>query len=288
MNDAPGFNRKVAVFCAGAIGCNMLSWLKQLDVNVVCFADNDPAKQGIALNGIPVLSAAELRARHGGAKILVATQKYAAEVCAQLLALGFPEENICACMGEMYFEPFMRPEPHEVFVDAGGLDGGTSLDFIRWCGGDFDHIHVFEPDAANMEVCRRRLASEARGRATFAAAGLWSSATELKFQATCDGSSRVSESGETSIKTVALDDFLAGGRVTFIKMDIEGAELEALRGAAKTIGTHRPKLAISVYHKPEDILDIPLYIRELAPGYKFYLRHYTLIDTETVLYAVPE
>ena len=84
-----------------------------------------------------------------------------------------------------------------------------------------------------------------------------------------------------------IDDVVGKDNVTFIKMDIEGSELEALRGASKTIQEHSPKLAISVYHKPEDIIDIPLFISEINSGYKFYLRHYTNWSVDTVLYAIP-
>lgn len=69
-------------------------------------------------------------------------------------------------------------------------------------------------------------------------------------------------------------------------MDIEGSEMEALKGAENTIGKYKPRLAICVYHKPEDIIEIPLKILELNPEYKLYLRHYSYIHTETVLYAI--
>jgi len=69
-------------------------------------------------------------------------------------------------------------------------------------------------------------------------------------------------------------------------MDVEGTELEVLKGSEATIKRYRPKLAISVYHKPMDYIDIPLYIKSLVPEYKMYLRHYTSFDGDTVLYAV--
>lgn len=76
-------------------------------------------------------------------------------------------------------------------------------------------------------------------------------------------------------------------KVTFIKMDIEGAELETLKGASRLIAEQKPKLAVCVYHKPEDIFTIPEYLRTLNPDYKFYLRYYTFAEWDTVLYAIP-
>ena len=84
---------------------------------------------------------------------------------------------------------------------------------------------------------------------------------------------------------VSIDDMVGDDKVTFIKMDIEGAEMEALEGAKQTIERNRPKLAISIYHKEEDLWEIPFYILSKYPWYKIYMRHYTLTTNETVLYA---
>lgn len=69
-------------------------------------------------------------------------------------------------------------------------------------------------------------------------------------------------------------------------MDIEGSELEALKGAVKTIQRDKPRLAICLYHKPEDIVEIPRLIKNLVPEYKLYIRHYIPYHFDTVLYAV--
>lgn len=117
-------------------------------------------------------------------------------------------------------------------------------------------------------------------------AGLWSEDTTLYFEEMGNAASRITEEKTgTSIKTVALDHCVSDP-VTFIKMDIEGAELEALRGSREIIKRYRPRLAISAYHKKEDLVDLPLYLKELVPEYKLYIRHYSNAAIETVLYAV--
>ncbi|MCM1303087.1 MAG: FkbM family methyltransferase [Lachnospiraceae bacterium] len=69
-------------------------------------------------------------------------------------------------------------------------------------------------------------------------------------------------------------------------MDIEGAEMEALTGACKTIQKNRPKLAICIYHKYEDLYRIPMYVKSLVPEYRIYIRHYSDTPSETVMYAI--
>jgi len=97
--------------------------------------------------------------------------------------------------------------------------------------------------------------------------------------------SDICESGSTVIRTMPIDR-VAREKVTFIKMDVEGAELESLMGAHDTILRDRPKLAVCIYHKYEDMVRIPLYIKSLAPDYRLYVRHYSNNASETVLYAV--
>ena len=99
---------------------------------------------------------------------------------------------------------------------------------------------------------------------------------------------QIGEQGTNVIKisTVAIDDVVDGEEVSFIKLDVEGAELKALQGAARTIRTFRPRLAISVYHKPEDIIEILEYILSLHDDYRLYIRHYQMSSCETIVYAL--
>ncbi len=174
----------------------------------------------------------------------------------------------------------------EYFVDVGALDGETTKHFLEHFSGG--HAYVFEPSAAQYEAMKKEL--KVYGGATeLFPYGLYDRNGTVRFS-TCGydaGSARVSKTGDTSIKVRRMDDVLIGKRVTFIKMDIEGSELAALKGAEQIIRTQKPKLAICVYHKPEDIWEIPGLILDYVPEYRLYLRHYSITNTETVLYAIP-
>lgn len=187
-----------------------------------------------------------------------------------------------------YFDSLMEFHEDEVFVDVGSFDGVTSKLFTEKCKG-FKKIHVFEPDKEKMRTVKKKLSFLHEHQVTFYEVGAWSKKETLRFSNDLgiDGmSSTIKEDGNIEIHCDKLDDVLKDELVTFIKMDIEGAELEALKGAEHLIRTHKPKLAISIYHKPEDILSIPLYLKSLVPEYKFYLRHYSNWSSETVLYAI--
>ena len=110
----------------------------------------------------------------------------------------------------------------------------------------------------------------------------------LYFTAESGGSSRVADNGTDKIYVDSLDNILQGKAVSFIKMDIEGAELKALYGCKNTLMKYKPKLAICVYHKIDDIVEIPLYLHDVVPEYIFYMRHYLVRANETVLYAVTD
>lgn len=112
---------------------------------------------------------------------------------------------------------------------------------------------------------------------------------KIFFFAEAEAGSHAAAEGEVVVKGISLDEIVKDEKVSYIKMDIEGSELNALKGAKNVIKRDRPRLAICIYHKPEDILELPLYILDLVPEYKFYIRHYCSCMWETVLYAeIPE
>lgn len=101
--------------------------------------------------------------------------------------------------------------------------------------------------------------------------------------------SGISQKGKSTVEAVTLDEVLGGEEITFIKMDIEGAEMKALKGAEKIIAKQRPKLAICIYHLENDLWEIPYFILNTFENYKIYIRHYQPenLRGDTVLYAIP-
>lgn len=190
------------------------------------------------------------------------------------------------CGEEQYFpkEDWFMLGEEEVFVDAGAYDGDTVDAFLRNTGGRFSQIHAFEPDRENY----RRLETKMGGQKGISIyhAGLYDRNGTLSFSGNKGGSSTVTDAGADDIEVRALDEMKGMDPVTFVKMDIEGSELKALEGMKRIIARDRPKLAVCIYHKFEDLWEIPLYIRKLVPEYRLYIRNYTTYLDEIVLYAV--
>lgn len=182
-----------------------------------------------------------------------------------------------------YLDVFSSRED-EIIVDAGAYDGMTALRFLKWGEGKVKHIYSFELDPANVPKCEANLRGH-EDKVMLINKGTWSSAKTLRINSGQNSQSRIFDEGTTYAELAAIDDIVGDEKVTFIKMDVEGAELESLKGAKNTIIKNHPRLAICVYHKPEDIYEIPEYILSIVPEYKFYLRRYDSHSGETVLYA---
>lgn len=186
-----------------------------------------------------------------------------------------------------YFDDFISLKEGEVFVDVGAFDGATSEKFfslIKKQGKSGGKSFLFEPNSENQEKISTLLQGE---NYQLFPVGAWESEDVLRFTEEKGAGNGISQEGTLSISVNSLDNCLKNEKVDYIKMDIEGAELSALKGARETILREKPKLAISVYHKAEDIVDLFAYIHGLLPEFQFYLRHYSSSYTETVLYAIP-
>lgn len=194
--------------------------------------------------------------------------------------------------GQYFVDDIMRLEKDEVFIDCGAYIGDTAQEFIealkRQGAASYKEIVSFEPDEANYKAMKALKLPHHR----CICKGVYDKPCTLHFDATPSKTRRVSgsvnEHGGEEIEVDSIDNALQGGKATFIKMDIEGSELPALHGAAETIKRYKPKLAICVYHKNDDLLTIPQYIKTLVPEYKFYLRAHMDTCNDLVLYAIAE
>lgn len=180
------------------------------------------------------------------------------------------EGNVLKYSGEEYFNEIFPSFGQEIFVDGGAYDGDTYKQFLL-SGIDYKKYYAFEPDYKNIEKLKTTVKNDEK---TYVCeCGLYEKETDLYFSLSGSMSSKIAnELNGVKIPVINID--LAAPDATFIKMDIEGAEYAALRGARRTIITNRPKLAICCYHTIDDIWQIPLYIKKICPEYKLFYRLY--------------
>jgi FkbM family methyltransferase len=191
---------------------------------------------------------------------------------------------------DIYFPvDLFRLHDHEVFTDLGAYDGDTFLEFRKRVHG-FAAYCGFEPDPHTFGRLRRHLEHYPKD---WPKLHIWNMAISEEpgyvwFRASGDVSSRIADDGESKVPCDRLDNLSWPEPPTFVKIDIEGSELSALKSGERLIREHRPVLAVCAYHKPQDLWEIPLWIAGLGVGYRVYLRRYGPADTELVVYGVPE
>jgi FkbM family methyltransferase len=185
------------------------------------------------------------------------------------------------------YEPYCVPEQNDTIFDIGACTGETSV----WFASEIKrkgHIYSFEPDDVNYNNLEKNIRmNQLDDCITPVHYGLWESNLKLQFS-NPGGGNTINAEGEKLSEVIKFDDFIEDKKidnVDYVKMDIEGAEMGALKGASETIKREKPKLAISVYHKASDLVDIPLYLKSLVPEYRFYMKHVTTNFGETVLFA---
>lgn len=185
--------------------------------------------------------------------------------------------------GGAYFNGMLKFQKDEIMVDCGAYDGDTALAFVDHCP-HYQKIYALEP---NVEVLPKLKERAKDLKIEIFEVGAYSRKDTLSFQSQQSGCSTLKEEGEFHIAVDCIDHLVADEKnpITFIKMDIEGSELEALKGASQTIKKYKPKLAICVYHRKNDLIEIPKLIKSLRPDYRLYLRSHQCIPEDSVLYA---
>ncbi|MDX8551889.1 FkbM family methyltransferase [Methanospirillum sp. J.3.6.1-F.2.7.3] len=332
---------KIALFGAGPYGSIGAEYLKNQGYHIKIFSDNNPDKQGIVIDGIPVVPPDSIHeydiditliTAHHAIKpiqeqlhrLKIPNTSYdsffisknmnrlekiyhnylkddrSREVYSNIilsLLTGSREFCINVIEKDQYFAlPQFRSIENAVFIDAGAYVGDTIEQFFWINSGVFSHIYAFEPGELQYRAMERRiqrLKSEwavEEGKITLVKGGLGKETGHLEYSSNnyqLQSSSFVEKDAKNAISCpiYSLDQFLEGRPITFIKSDIEGMEKEMLVGASESIKKYKPRMALSIYHRPEDLFQIAEYVHELVSDYKMAVRHHSPSVYETVLYC---
>lgn len=183
---------------------------------------------------------------------------------------------------------FCRNSKDEIFVDCGAYTGDTIKKYIEFVDGSYKKIYAFEPDPKNFNIMKDSLNNFPN--IELLNKGTWKEENVLEFEEKGSASQIIKDKGKITVPVTTIDNIVGEDKITFIKMDVEGSELESLLGASKTIARNMPKLAICCYHKEGDLIDLYHYIKSFDNNkyeYQIYLRHHSNSVYETVLYAIP-
>lgn len=171
----------------------------------------------------------------------------------------------------------------EVFVDCGAHRGGVIKRYLEISKGKYSAIYAFEPDSENFEILKKEFGSVAG--ISLIKKALGSKSGREKFYDGFDFASKISKNGNAAVDVVALDGMNI--KASFIKMHLEGGELEALKGGLKMIKESRPILAVTFYHNEDGAWRIPLLFINNLENYSFYIRLHSWGGTGAVFYAIP-
>lgn len=244
-------------------------------------------------NGINIIKPQDIRLEKD-AVILIANYEGFEEIKSNLISFGIEEEKIvCASDYEIrahenqYFDErcikyFKRTEGN--FIDAGCFDGRNCIKFFNSNLNNNTSIFAFEPDRVNYQKCKEVL-SGYNGIKIYNM-GLSDKNGEETFLSDKGEKARVSSEGNEFIEVNTLDSLMPRERIGFLKMDIEGSEKRALMGARQCIERDTPNMMISIYHKMEDIIEIPKLLLDINPEYRFAFGHYSSGSaSDTIIYV---
>lgn len=244
-------------------------------------------------NDIDIIRPSELKL-DDDAIVLITNYEGFTEIKENLLALGI-QRNQLVCMNDFevkaqenqYFEERCVRNFKNTsggFIDAGCFDGRDCIRFMKSSLNSNTSIYAFEPDSTNYQECRKILSGYKNIQ--IYNMGLSDATKEEIFLSDKGEKARVASDGNCSIKLDSIDNLLNGKQMGVIKMDIEGSEKKALLGARHHIESDHPNMMISIYHKIEDVIEIPKLLLDINSEYRFAFGHYSVGSaSETVIYV---
>lgn len=288
--------KKLILYGTNVTGYTLASFFLEKNVDFYGFCGRRAREFHSGLMGKPVISPEYLFQNSDDFYVVIAAGEAVDEIKSILKENHFPQDQILSCirpddaMDHQYFDFPSLFRRGSAFVDCGCLDCRTSYRFADWCEGEYSKIYAFEPDPISHSICGQNLLNRPIRDFHLIQAGLSDHSGEAFFKAGSYGSSHITTDAGTEenvavVPITTIDDTVGEEKTGFIKMDIEGAEFDALQGARNVIVRDRPLMAISVYHRAGDMLAIMDYLHDIVPEYRFWLRHYSISLADTVLYA---
>lgn len=190
----------------------------------------------------------------------------------------------CATDRKEDLQTVFRFNDQEVYLDLGAYNGDTVQEFLTLVQGSYEHITAVEPDVKN---CRKLTAlAENLEKITVIQKGIWNEPQELGFSQSGGRQSTFMADKKAVVKVDSIDNICAGAAVSYIKMDVEGAEKQALAGGRKTIAEYKPKMMIAAYHYDNDIFALPQLLWQINPEYKIYLRKHPYVPAWEINFFV--
>lgn len=184
------------------------------------------------------------------------------------------------------FSDILRLGQNESYLDLGAYRGDTIDEFLSYTKGKYSYITALEPDRKNFAKLKAHI-SDMKNIRIFRM-GIWSEDRDMRFEESLGRGSNVGQGRGNDLAVTSIDTLYAVRGVSYIKMDVEGSERQAIIGGINTIKRDKPKLNIAAYHRSEDIFSIPLLINSIEPCYKLYMRQHPYIPAwDLNVYAVP-
>ena len=173
----------------------------------------------------------------------------------------------------------IRTDAQESYLDLGAYNGDTIQELGELTDWRWREVIAVEPDRRNCrklralaeQLAQRGLAVEVHEK------GIWNTVCELSFSDSGGRQSTFMGAQKRAVPVTTIDEVTAGRAISYIKMDVEGAEAQAIDGGAATIKKDKPKLFVAAYHYDVDLFRLPLLLWDLVPEYKIYLRKHPYV-----------
>lgn len=170
------------------------------------------------------------------------------------------------------FENILKLGDDESYLDLGAYRGDTIQEFLDKTNGKYSSIIALEPDKKTFHKLKQYAGNMPNTR--LFNMGIWSEDTDLLFNSSLGRGSSIKSEGTQKLAVTKVDTLYYAQKLTYLKMDVEGSEYEAITGAEKALKRDKPKLNIAAYHRSEDIFKLPVFIHSINPEYKIYLRQH--------------